>query len=117
MRPIRSLLIFLVVVFFGGALVAPCLFWVVQSVAPDSHLAHNPFHRFVNRSLLALALIGIWPLLRSLGSTSWREIGLARPKGNWRLLLGGFALGFGSLACAALVILLAHVRQFNPALN
>jgi membrane protease YdiL (CAAX protease family) len=113
MRPIRSLLIFLIVVFLGGALLAPWLYWVAQAVAPHSHLAQSPFHRFVNRSLLALALIGIWPLLRSLGAKSWRDVGLVNPAGQWRRLFAGFALGFGSLACVALVVLAARGRQFN----
>ncbi len=116
-RPVRALLIYLIAVFIGGALAAPWLYWVAQTVAPNSHLAHNPFHRFVDRSLLGLALIGIWPLLRSLGATSWREVGLVKPAGQWQLLSGGFALGFGSLACAALLVLAGHGRRFNPSLT
>jgi uncharacterized protein len=117
MRPIRSLLIFLIVVFLGGALVAPWLFWLVQSVAPASHLAHNPFHRFVNRSLLALAIIGIWPLMRSLGAKSWHDVGMVKTGGEWQRLAAGFALGFSSLACVAIIVLAAHGRQFNANLT
>jgi uncharacterized protein len=117
MRPIGALLIYLIVVFVGGALLAPWLYWLVQTVAPDSQLAHNPFHRFVNRSLLALALIGIWPLLHSLGATSLRDVGLVNPAKQWKLFLAGFAVGFGSLACAAVIILAAHERQFNSTLT
>jgi uncharacterized protein len=113
MRPIRSLLIFLIVVFIGGALLAPWLYWLVQATAPASHLAHNPFHRFVNRSLLALALAGIWPLLRSLGAKSWRDVGLVKTGGEWQRLIAGFALGFGSLACVAIIVLAAHGRQLK----
>ena len=117
MRPIRSLLIFLIVVFLGGALLAPWLYWLVQTVAPASHLAHSPFHRFVNRSLLLLALIGIWPLLRSLGAKSWHDVGLEKPNGQWHRLAAGFVLGFGSLACVAIIVLSAHGRQFKPDLT
>ena len=117
MRPIRSLLIFLIVVFLGGALLAPWLYWLVQSVAHDSSLAHSPFHRFVNRSLLGLALIGIWPLLRSLGAKSWREVGIVNPAGEWKHLGAGFLLGFGSLACVAIMVLTAHGRQLNMELT
>jgi hypothetical protein len=107
------MLIFLVVVFVGGALIAPWLYWLVQAIAPDSHLAHNPFHRFVNRSLLVLALLGIWPLLRSLGARSWRDVGLIPPRGQGQRLTAGFALGFGSLACVAIIVLVEHGREFN----
>jgi hypothetical protein len=117
MRPIGALLIYLVVVFLGGALLAPQLYWLVNGIAPDSHLAHNPFHRFVNRSLLALALLGIWPLLRKLGANSLRDVGLVNPVGQWKLFLAGFAFGFGSLACVAFVTLAAHGRQLNSSLT
>ena len=114
MRPLRSLLSFLLVVFAGGALLAPGLYWLVQSLSQTfPGLAHAPFHRFVNRSLLVLALIGIWPLLRSLGAKSWQDIGLASPAGQWRKWAGGFALGFGSLACVAVLALAAQGRVFN----
>jgi hypothetical protein len=80
-------------------------------------LAHNPFHRFVNRSLLVLALAGIWPVLRALGAKSFRDVGLVNPLHQWRLFLVGFALGFGSLACAAFIALAAHGRQLNSTLT
>ncbi len=117
MRPARSLLIYVIVVFLGGALLAPWLYWLMQHVAPGSHLAASPFHRYVDRSLLAIALIGIWPLLRSLGAKSWRDVGLVKPNGQWHRLVAGFALGFGSLACVAIIVLAAHGRQFNPNLT
>jgi membrane protease YdiL (CAAX protease family) len=117
MRPLRSLLIFVLVVFVGGALLAPWLWWLVQAVAPDSHLAHNPFRRYVNRSLLGLALIGMWPLLRSLGAKSLREVGLVKPAGEWGRLAAGIALGFGSLACLAAIALVAHGRTLNSSLT
>jgi membrane protease YdiL (CAAX protease family) len=114
MRPVRSLIIFLAVVFLGGGLLAPWLFWLAQSL---SHvfptLAKNPFHRFVNRSLLGVALIGLWPFLRNLGVRSASDVGIVQPAGQWRRLLGGFALGFGSLACVALIVLAAGARKIN----
>jgi hypothetical protein len=114
MRPIRFLLIFLLVVFAGGALLAPWLYWAVQAFGPRTALAHNPFHRFVNRSLLALALAGIWPLVRSLGMKSWRDLGLVHPRGQWHRLAEGLMLGFGSLACVAIIVLAAQVRRLDP---
>jgi len=117
MGAVRSLLIYLGAVFLGGALVAPWLYWTIQLLAEHfsvfEKLAANPFHRFVNRSLLGLALLGVWPLMRSLGVKSPRDVGLIPPGGQWRRLAGGFALGFVSLACVAVVSLLVGTRGMN----
>ncbi len=114
MRPVRALLIYILVVFVGGALLAPWLYWLVQSQAHlFPKLAANPFHRFVHRSLLGVALIGLWPLMRSLGATSWRDIGWVCPKGQWKKLSSGFLLGFASLAVIAVSALLFGAREIN----
>jgi membrane protease YdiL (CAAX protease family) len=76
-------------------------------------LAANPFHRFVNRSLLIVAVVGLWPLSRSLEMRSWGDLGLARPKGQWGRLAGGFGLGLGSLAVVVTLVLAAGARGFN----
>ena len=106
MRPLPALGIYIIIVFLGGALVAPWLYWLTQSFAQTfPHLAASPFHRFVNRSLLGLALIGLWPLLRGLRARSWRDLGLVNPTRQGKKLGTGFALGFGSLAIVALTAL------------
>src|SRR5882724_2204107 len=111
MRPLPALGIYLLVVFLGGALVAPWLYWLTQSFAQAfPHLANSPFHRFVNRSLLGLALIGLWPLLRGLGARSWRDFGIVNPARQGRKVGTGFALGFGSLAIVALTALATGAR-------
>ena len=115
MRPLRALTIYILAVFLGGALLAPWLFWLAQAVIPS--LANSPFHRFVDRSLLGIALIGLWPLLRSLGATSGRDLGLVPPIGQWKKLGGGFLLGFVSLAVVAGIVLAFGVRQFDGALT
>ncbi len=109
MRPGRVLLIFTLAVFVGGALLAPWLYWLTQWGASHwvglEKLAHSPFHRYVNRCLLVLALAGIWPLMRSLGMCSWKNLGGVKPGGQGRRLAGGFAFGFVSLAVVGLVAL------------
>jgi membrane protease YdiL (CAAX protease family) len=102
MRPFRALVIYVAVVFIGGALLAPWLYWLAQSWAQSiPKIAGAPFHRFVDRSLLILALAGLWPLLRSLGATSLRELGLVAPYGQFKKFSGGLLLGFFSLAVVA----------------
>jgi hypothetical protein len=102
MRPLRALVIYIAVVFIGGALLAPWLYRLAQMLTPSfPYVANVPFHRFLDRSFLILALAGLWPLLRSLGATSCRDIGLVLPYGQWKKLFGGLLLGFFSLAAVA----------------
>jgi CAAX protease family protein len=102
MRPSLALIIYLVFVFVGGVLLAPWLWWLAQTGAHAfPKIAAAPFHRFVDRSFLILALGGIWPLLRALGAKSWREIGIVPPYGQMKKLSGGLLLGFFSLAFVA----------------
>src|SRR5256885_5902067 len=121
MRPVRALLIYTGIVFLGGALLAPWLYWTVQSLTAHlpalQRLADNPFHRYVNRSLLALALVGLWPLLRGLGVRGWPDVGLVKPAGQWRKMAGGFAFGFASLACLAGAALAVGARGVNTDLS
>jgi len=115
MRPIRALVIYLAAVFIGGSLLAPWLWWLVHGLAPvSSALVRAPFHRYVDRSLLLIALGGLWPLLRALGAVSWREVGLGTPVGQWKRLGAGLLLGFGSLAALAALALVAHQRVWAP---
>lgn len=118
MRPVRALVIYIVAVFVGGALLAPPLYWLAQSFAHSvPKLAAAPFHRYVDRSLLGIALIGLWPLVKNLGFNSAREIGLVRPGGQWKRLGGGILLGFLSLAVIAAVAFALGARQLNPKLS
>lgn len=76
MRPVRVLVSYLAVVFVGGALLAPLLYWLAQWLAGEfpqssflAHITHSAFHRFVSRAVEILALIGLWPLFRGLTSS------------------------------------------------
>ena len=113
MRPLISLCVYILTIFVGGALLAPWIYKLCQTVPLLQHLANKPFSDFVNRSLLVLALAGIWPLLRALGATSAREVGLVRLSGHSRRLFLGFLFGFLSLAIALGIILAFQGRELN----
>lgn len=118
MRPLRALVIYIVAVFIGGALLAPPLYWLVQSFTHTfPRLAAQPFHRYVDRALLAIALVGLWPLVKNLGFKSLREIGLVNPGAESKRLLGGFLLGFVSLAVIAGLAFAFGARELNPKLS
>jgi membrane protease YdiL (CAAX protease family) len=112
-----SLLIYFAAVFVGGALLAPGLYWLAQGLAtpfPSLHpLADAPFHRFVSRALLGVAVIGLWPLGRRFGLRSWAEVGLGSVRGqSWRFF-GGFTAGLVSLALVIGLGLLAGGRRLT----
>jgi membrane protease YdiL (CAAX protease family) len=119
-RAAGLLLCYVVGVFAGGALVAPWLFHLAQWAAGEfpalQGLASQPFHRYVNRSLLVTALAGLWPLLRTLQLADRRALGFVSPLTARRPLALGLALGFGSLLLAAVLMALAGVRGFNSSL-
>jgi membrane protease YdiL (CAAX protease family) len=118
-RLIRSLLIYFAVVFLGGALLAPWLYWLAQWAAGHwaalAGMAGNPFHRFLDRSLLGLALLCLWPLLRRGGARNWQDLGFVRQSRFAWQILRGFALGWASLAAVALLALACGARAFTPA--
>lgn len=117
MRAAGLLLCYVGGVFVGGALLAPWLFqlgqWAASEFAPFQSLGSQPFHRYVNRCLLVVALLGLWPLLRALNLADRRALGLTSPLVARRELGLGLALGFGSLLLAALALAGAGVRSFN----
>src|SRR5271156_233348 len=118
MRPLLTLVIYLVVVLVGGALLAPWLYWLAQHAAQDfPKIADAPFHRFVDRSFLILSLVGLWPLLCSLGAKSARDMGIIPPYGNFKKLFGGALLGFFSLAVVAGIAIGFGGRAFSQNLT
>ena len=114
MRPLRALVIYLIFVFLGGALIAPWLWHFMQLFAHAfPRIAAAPFHRYLDRAFLILALIGIWPLMRALGATSPQEVGIVPPYGQMKKLSGGIFLGIVSLAVVAGIEIAGGARSFN----
>jgi uncharacterized protein len=113
------LLVYFAIVFIGGALIAPWLYWLAQWAAPHgpvfSRLAASPFHRFVDRSLLGLALICLWPLLRSGEIGNWRDLGFSSRGASLTSILRGAIVGWASLAAVVLLAWAcgANVRVTN----
>jgi hypothetical protein len=114
MSAARVLPLYLAAVLLGGALLAPWLWQATQALAgiyPGlAHAAGQPFHRYVNRCLLGLALLGLWPLVKALGIGSRREIGCFGPW--WPGLAGGFALGSIALGTGTLLALAFGGREW-----
>jgi len=116
-RPIRILVIYLAFIFLGAALIAPWIYEAFQLIGQHAlgNIAAQPFHRYVNRSLIILALAGLWPFLRALGIRSWRDLGFAPVRLHWKGAVAGFAAGFFSLAVLAGLVILLGARSLDLA--
>jgi membrane protease YdiL (CAAX protease family) len=121
MRSVWTVFFYVTCVFVAGALLAPWLYWSAQALAPAGRvfgfLAQQPFHRFVLRSILGLALLGLWPVARYAGIRTWRDLGFWWGRRSFRQLWLGAFLGFVSLALIAFFALLFGVRQWNTAIS
>lgn len=93
---------YLAVVFLGAAAVSPWAWQAAQWMAREQGVGHGlagqPFHRYVHRALLVLALGLLWPLVRALRLGGWAGIGwrwdaVERRRWAWAFLLGLVALG------------------------
>src|SRR5258708_38929697 len=97
MRPIWIVLIYVRSVFVLGALLAPWLYWSAQVAAPlgpaFQYFADSPFHRYVLRSILVVALLGIWIVSRYAGIRSWRDLGFETHRRSGRQFGAGLLLG------------------------
>jgi membrane protease YdiL (CAAX protease family) len=107
------LALYLLMVFAGAALLAPWVWKGIHAIAPASSIARHPFHRYVNRCLMALALGGIWPLFRSGFFPGLRQSGLFRRPGMGREIFQGAVLGFFSLAVIVLLVLTCGIRSWD----
>lgn len=104
---------YLAIVLIGGALLAPWLWWMAQHLAPGSHLAHQPFRRYVDRSLLGLALLGLWPMARTGLFPGWRSIGLRWTTASRREIGLGLAGGMASMAGVAALAIGFGAKAWN----
>ena len=108
MRVIINIMGFVLWVVVAGALLAPPLYHGTQSLIDAGYLgeiAHYRFPKYLNRSVLIVALLGLYPFLRSLGLTSWRDLGVDPNPRRWRDLGFGLAVGALGLAIGAAAML------------
>jgi membrane protease YdiL (CAAX protease family) len=114
LRPAAAIAIYAVVVVALSALAAPWAFIVVHP-----HLPSVPFRRVFDRVLLVIALVGLWPLLRSIGLRSWRELGFPFARTWWRHVVVGYAIGAGSFIVAGALLIALGERSIdaNPSVS
>ena len=112
MQPVRALTIYLAAVFVGGGGLAPWFYWAANGTGILDPTNIPPFHRFVNRSMLVVALAGLWPLAYYCRLDSWRSVGLKREPGWLKDAAKGFFLGFATLGAVGAGSILSESRVF-----
>jgi len=94
----RAILLYAVAVLVVSAVAAPWIFWAVAA------WGDWPFRRVFDRVILVMALLGLWPLLRSAGIRSWRELGFVSSRGWLRQCLLGALVGMVSYGVGGLLL-------------
>lgn len=96
---------YLAAVLLFGALLAPPLYWGGQWLATHGipALAGFKFQKYFNRAALIAAGSLLWPVIRSLRITGWRDLGLEPDRRWWQHLLGGFLIAGLAVAIMAFV--------------
>jgi membrane protease YdiL (CAAX protease family) len=119
MRVGRIIAVYLITVFVAAALLAPWLYFGFNSLANHfpwaKTLAPGPFYRLLTRAIMGLALIGLWPLLRTLGVSSARDVGLRFNKHSFHQWSNG--LGWGIAGLILLVALSVLLKERTLDLN
>ena len=116
MKDAARLLLYLAGVVLLGALVAPLLFWSGQSLIAHGiwpSLRRFDFESYFHRALLVAALVLLWPLLRTLRISSWRELALEKNPRAGANLAFGFAIGAIPLLCCGVVIIAIHIYSLR----
>jgi membrane protease YdiL (CAAX protease family) len=113
-RTFSILLAYLLVVFLGAALLAPWIWKASHALFPGSAFLRHPFHRYVNRCLIFMAIAGLWPLYRlgffpDLHGGGWRW-----RRGLFREVGFGMALGFVTLALVVVAAWGTGIRAWIP---
>jgi membrane protease YdiL (CAAX protease family) len=117
-NPVAVVILYLIAVFVGAALAAPRFLATVHYLAADGNqtwhrLASQPFDRFVNRSLILLALVGLPVFLKALRIPSVSALGLRSKRGDWAAALHGLIWGFAALTLTAALAISCGARKWN----
>lgn len=104
MKEIGKILTYLCAVLLCGALLAPPLYWGVQTILdagwfPD--LKRFGFQKYLNRAVLISAFLLLWPIIRWLKIRGKSELMLEPDPLKWRHLFQGLLLGAGAMSLLA----------------
>jgi len=119
-RNTAAIAVYLLIVFIGAAAMAPVAWMAVFSNAPALSFlnfleSHDDFHRYFNRCLMLLALIGLGLLWRVTKIKSWAELGWTDfPRAKNHISIG-LLIGLTSLMAIAALGFIFEAREFRQA--
>jgi membrane protease YdiL (CAAX protease family) len=118
MRPIRTIMLYIVGVFITAALLAPLIYLLVHSIphAPP-WLLGQPFSQYFTRIALVLAVLSLFPLAKHLGFTQLHQIGLLFSAGQLRFFFWGILGGVTSLSFITIVNVICGIRSLSPSIT
>ena len=120
MKDAVRLLVYLLATVVLGALLAPPLFWIAQSLAAHgtfTFLTRYDFETFFHRALLLAALLLLWPLARTIEMRSLGDLQLRPNSHRWRDLLAGVLLSAIPLLCCAAILIASPIFSIRGAIN
>ena len=100
-QTIRALLVYFASIIVLGALLAPLVAWSGHGLTALWHWLpwdpETPFWRYFDRSIMIIALAGLWPLSYALGLRSWSDIGFGPNKNFLKQILIGIVIAAASV--------------------
>ena len=108
---------YLIVAIIAGALVAPPIFWLGQSLASSGTsgwLAEFPFYRVLSRCLQVSLIVLLWPALRWIGLRRPSDLGFRRNPVPLRDLLAGIVFATGTTGLLAGVLVVSGLFSVRP---
>lgn len=112
-----KILVYLATALTAGALVAPPVFWLGQSLAAagvSDWLAGFPFHRVLSRCLQVSLIVLLWPALLWVGLRRPSELGLQSNPVAWRDVAVGLFFAVFSVALLAAVLFVSGFSVARP---
>ncbi len=104
MNVVGKFIVFTAAVLMGAALLSPPLYWLAQLLIEADILPvlkQFRFPKYFNRAALICALVGVYPFLKSLGLSSWRELGILPNIRKRSDLMFGIGIGILGLGLTA----------------
>ena len=112
MRAAKLIAIYAAAIVGFGAAGTPWVFKLVHPLLPGV-----PFRRLFDRVALVVAVVGLWPLLRGLGSRSWRDLGFPCTRRWWQHTLAGLGFGIASFLASGVLLIALGARRLDTDLS